>query len=219
MYSDAYMPSDLAQGSFLLREINMENGEQGSFWMPSSQYNKGWNELYFTKQNEFIQDNKLTAKYCRTFMDFSDAKLLHRINHIPAMSYQEVVLKGAANYRYARYKSQPSGFCNVAEIEFYGPDGNKLKGANIGLPGSWDDSEMSCDKAFDNNVMTFYDAAKKDSLTAWTGLDFHENKLIGKIRYLPRTDGYGIYEGHRYKVFCWTGKGWEAFSETIANGN
>lgn len=69
MYADAFMPSGFTRQSFLLREINMENGEQELFWMSSSQYNKGWNELYFNKQNEFVQDNDVTAKYCQTFMD------------------------------------------------------------------------------------------------------------------------------------------------------
>ncbi|MDR0560405.1 MAG: hypothetical protein LBG92_09545 [Prevotellaceae bacterium] len=150
--------------------------------------------------------------------DFSDAKILNKINHIPEANYNEVILKNSEKYRYVRYKSPPDGFCNVAEIEFYGTDGDKLVGTNIGTSGSWENSQKTCDKAFDGDIITFYDAAEGDG--AWTGLDFQESKQIGKIRYVPRNNGNSIYEGHHYQVFCQTATGWKALSEEyIATGS
>lgn len=69
MYADAYMPPEFNDKSFLLREICLKSGEQLKFWLPSKQYNKGWNELYFERNNEFIQDNLHSVKYLQLFMD------------------------------------------------------------------------------------------------------------------------------------------------------
>lgn len=69
IYADAYMPPEFNDKSFLLREICLKSGEQLKFWLPSKQYNKGWNELHFERNNEFIQDNVHSIKYLQLFMD------------------------------------------------------------------------------------------------------------------------------------------------------
>ena len=69
MYADAYMPPEFDDKSFLLREICLKSGEQLKFWLPSKQYNKGWAELHFERNNEFIQDNVRSIKYLQLFMD------------------------------------------------------------------------------------------------------------------------------------------------------
>jgi hypothetical protein len=146
--------------------------------------------------------------------DFFDAKVLHVINHIPGMFYNGVTLRIPAKYRYVRYKSPEEGFRNVSEIEFYGPEGRRLSGAPVGTPGAWNSSNRICDKAFDGDVATYYDAFEKS--VAWTGLDFHERKQIRKIRYLPRTEGRHIYEGHDYELFYRTGYGWLSLGKQTA---
>jgi hypothetical protein len=148
--------------------------------------------------------------------DFSDAKVLHDIAHIPDIFYADVVLRTPASYRYARYKSPEGGHCNVSEIIFYGMEGEKLSGTSIGTPGAWIDANNTCDKAFDGNVSTFYDAI--ESSGAWTGLDFQEQKQIRSIRYLPRTDGL-IYDGHHYELFYWTKDGWTSLGKQTAANN
>jgi hypothetical protein len=149
--------------------------------------------------------------------DFSDARTLHIINNVPKERYYEIVFKAPVNYRYVRYKSPPEGFCNVAEIEFYGMKGEKLGGTNIGTPGSWENSGMSCDKVFDNDRSTYYDAIEGDG--AWTGLDFQERKHIHKIRYLPRSDNKEIYKGDHYELFCWTKDKWISKGKQVATSN
>ncbi|MDR0574015.1 MAG: transglutaminase-like domain-containing protein [Tannerella sp.] len=149
--------------------------------------------------------------------DFSDAKVLHVINHIPGMFYNEVTLRTTAKYRYVRYKSPEEGYCNVSEIEFYGPDGRRLPGTPAGTPGAWNNSNRTCDKVFDGDVTTYYDAFEKS--VAWTGLDFHEPQQIRKIRYLPRTDGRHIYEGHDYELFYWTKDGWQSLGKQTATNS
>ncbi|MDR1341507.1 MAG: hypothetical protein LBK58_15870 [Prevotellaceae bacterium] len=149
--------------------------------------------------------------------DFSDAKVLYTINHIPDIFYNDIILRIPVSYRYVRYKSPENGSCNVSEIEFYGSEGGKLSGTSIGTPRAWNNSNRTCDKAFDGDITTFYDAFEKSG--AWTGLDFQEQKRICKIRYLPRTEGQFIYEGHHYELFYWTKERWESLGKQTATGN
>jgi hypothetical protein len=147
--------------------------------------------------------------------DFSDARVLHTVNETPNVSGREVVLKTPVNCRYIRYKSPPDGWCNVAEIEFYGKDMQKISaGTSIGTPDAWGNTDMTCDKAYDGNMMTFFDAAIRDS--AWTGLDFGERKTVCKIWYCPRSDGNYIYEKHEYELFFKTKDGWLSLGKQIA---
>jgi hypothetical protein len=149
--------------------------------------------------------------------DFSDAKILFKIKTVPGIFYNEVVLKTPANYQYLRYKSPPGGFCNVAEIEFYSQEEGKLYGTHIGTPGAWNNSKKTGNKAFDNDVTTYYDAHAAGN--TWTGLDLHEKKKIHKIRFFPRTDNYNIYEGHHYELFYRTKDGWTLLDKQTATGN
>jgi hypothetical protein len=149
--------------------------------------------------------------------DFSDARTLHIIKDVSGTYYNEIVFEPPVNYRYVRYKSPPNSFCNVAEIEFYSLKGEKLNGTNIGTTGSWKNSGMSCDKAFDNDVSTYYDAVEGD--VGWTGLDFHKRKHICKIRYLPRSHNNKINEGNHCELFCRAKDGWTSMGKQVATDN
>ena len=149
--------------------------------------------------------------------DFSDARLLHTIPQNPNVSYQEVMLKKPLHCRYIRYKSPLGGYCNVSEIIFYGQDMEKISGINLGSTGAWDNTDRTCDKAFDDDRMTFFDASVAD--TAWTGLDFGERKAVRKIRYYPRTDGVYISKGDEYELFFMSKDGWTSLGKQIAVNN
>ncbi|MDR3246671.1 MAG: discoidin domain-containing protein [Prevotellaceae bacterium] len=146
--------------------------------------------------------------------DFSDARTLHVIREMPVEHFNTVKVKNTAGFRYFRYIS-PKGSgeinCNVSEIQLYGADGKRLAGTPIGTPGVWPTNPtMTFDKAFDNDVLTFFDADSNDS---WTGLDLGSPQSIAEIRYLPRTDGLDIYEGHVYELFYWD-KSWQSLGKT-----
>ncbi|MDR1524950.1 MAG: transglutaminase-like domain-containing protein [Tannerella sp.] len=179
--------------------------------------------MTFTSISLYYADNYTARMHHGVFEgankpDFSDAKILYTIDDVPKSSYNEAELKSPMNFRYVRYKSPPDGFCNVAEIEFYGLKEEKLNGTNIGSSGSWNNSGMSCDKAFDNDEITYYDAIEADG--AWTGLDFHKRKQIHKIRYLPRNYiNDNICEGHQYELFYRTKDGWTSAGKQVAVGN
>jgi hypothetical protein len=155
---------------------------------------------------------------CACRPDFSDARVLHAVDRIPEYPYREAVLKTPAKCRYVRYRSPPGGWCNVAEIIFYGRDGKPVPGTNTGSPGAWNGTEMTCDKAFDGDTVTFYDAATAND--AWTGLDFGESKTVCRIRYYPRMNENRISGGIEYELFFMTGDGWTSLGKpAVSNGS
>ena len=144
--------------------------------------------------------------------DFSDSLTIHTITSTPVL-FNTVKLKRPHTCRYIRYRS-PIGNCNVSEISFYDPSGNKIDGKHIGLSGSFNDWGDTGDKAFDGDIITFYDAI--ESYNSWTGLDFGEEKTIASIRYSPRIVGTGIYEGYEYELFCWINDEWKSIGKKRA---
>ena len=108
------------------------------------------------------------------------------------------------------------GYCNVSILEFYDENNKILQGTAMGAPGARNDDSMTYDKVFDDDVDTFFNAA---SDPAWTGLDLGESRQIAKIRYLPRTNGYGIYEGHIYELFYWDENEWRSLGRKTADSH
>lgn len=148
--------------------------------------------------------------------DFSDKKLLYAIEEMPTVAYQKVRVPDMNPYRYVRYVSPKGGNGNVAEIEFYGNDGKKLKGRNIGTPGSWYNSSMTCDKVFDGDIYTYFDAAQGEGDYAWTGLDLGSPQSICEIRYFPRIEDCRIVEGRTYELYYRTREDWKVLERKKA---
>lgn len=61
--------------------------------------------------------------------------------------------------------------------------GSKLTGTSIGDNGSWNNSGATREKAFDNDIHTYYDALQN---VAWTGLDLGSEHKVTGIRFVPR---------------------------------
>ena len=149
--------------------------------------------------------------------DFLDAKIIHTIKTDPGPYFYTVSIKCPSSYRYIRYVSPDGGYGNVSVLEFYDKNGDKLNGTIIGTLGSWmGDITTTRDKALDDDVTTFYCSETADG--AWVGLDLGEPAEIGKIRFLPRTDGNSIYEGHTYILSCWDGNQWISYEQIAVSG-
>ena len=78
------------------------------------------------------------------------------------------------------------------------------------------DASMIHDRAFDGDVDTYFEAASDNS---WVGLDLGEARRITKIRYLPRTGGNGIYQGHVYELFYWNENEWQSLGKKTADSH
>ena len=147
-----------------------------------------------------------------THADFSDAQTIHEITKEADMMYNTVSLDMDKEYQFIRYLSADNGFCNMAELEFYSPANELLKGETIGTDGTrWGVEAHTKHAVFDKDPLTYY--ISKESSGAWVGLDFGEPERIGKIRYLFRNDDNSIRAGDRYELFYFTPQGWKSCGE------
>jgi len=145
--------------------------------------------------------------------DFSDARTVYTIE-TPGLGFCTVPVKLKSSYRYIRYITPIDKRCHVSILEFYDENNEKLEGTAIGTPGV--NTASTNDKVFDGDTDTFFEAASEKS---WVGLDLGEPRRIAKIRYLPRTDGNGIYEGQVYELFYWNGNEWYSLGKKTADSD
>jgi mannose/cellobiose epimerase-like protein (N-acyl-D-glucosamine 2-epimerase family) len=74
--------------------------------------------------------------------------------------------------------------------------GSGLQGTTFGLTPPWAAGSEYC-KATDGNTSTFYDASQANA--AYTGLDFGSAKVIGKIRFYPRSGFASRMNGGKFQ--------------------
>ena len=167
---------------------------------------------------EHIYDSRIVgAKFeASNKPDFSDADTLYTVKEFPGPFYQKVNISAVKKYRYARYITYKQGFANIAELEFYDDQGKELQGKITGTPGSWLGKNNTKDKAFDKNVLTFFDAPVADS--ASVGLDFGVAKNIATIRFLARNDGNSIEKSDVYELVYWN-DGWISCGTKVAKSD
>jgi hypothetical protein len=146
--------------------------------------------------------------------DFSDARTLYTVHDASGEHFSTATVRNPSRFRYVRYVSPADSHCHVAEMVFYNDKGERLRGKPEGTPGSFQNSDMTFDKAFDGDISTFYDAMFPSD--SWVGLDLGEPQTIAKIRYLPHNSGNGIYEGHTYELFYWKDKDWQSLKRQKA---
>ncbi len=84
---------------------------------------------------------------------------------------------------------------------FYDDAGHKLSGQCIGTAGSWYNSGSTCDKVFDGDVYTAFDAPQGYGDYAWAGLDLGHKSTIAEISYHPRIEDCRPVEGRTYEIF------------------
>ena len=63
------------------------------------------------------------------------------------------------------------------------------------------------EKVFDGDPLTFFDAPTGSG--AWVGMDFGKEVNIGKLIFIPRTDGNMIQLGDTYELYWWGPEGWQ----------
>ncbi len=143
-------------------------------------------------------------------VSFKPSYLLGRIDHVPDLYFQTIVIDHPQKYRYIRYFAPEKSFGNIAELEFYRND-RQILGKPVGTPGA--SESLSFDKVFDGDVLTFFDTPAPDR--PWVGMDFGHPVLIDKIRYLPRNDDNTIAIGQTYELFYWENNDWVSLGRQI----
>ena len=178
-----------------------------SFFQPSSIRTKAFTSI---GPGDYVWSSKMDGGKFEVAnrSDFSDSRTIHTIDRANSC-YQTTSVKHATACRYIRYVSPKGGRCNVSELEFYNENDEKLQGTVIG-------ETNAHTNVFDGDVDTYFEADTDDS---WIGLDLGKPCRISKIRYLPRTNGYGIYEGHTYELFYWNWDEWRSLGKQKATSD
>ncbi|RBQ02709.1 discoidin domain-containing protein [Pedobacter miscanthi] len=136
-------------------------------------------------------------------IDFSDADTLFKINYFP-FYMNEVMIGNPKKFRYLRYVAPERGSWeadNIAEVQFYGyGEDEQLIGKTLGKPGL---PGHEIDKAFDNDMNTYYQNAQ--SKDGWIGIDLGQSnaKKVLKIKFCPRNDTNCIMPGTEYELYYW----------------
>ncbi|MDR0864782.1 MAG: hypothetical protein LBO74_07610 [Candidatus Symbiothrix sp.] len=146
--------------------------------------------------------------------DFSDAQVLHIIKE--PQTFNTAKITNPNKFRYIRYVSPNNGLCDVAEIKFFGKSLKELKGTIISSPHQsvHEVYMMTPEKAFDNDILTFFEADKDND--GWIGMDLNEKQQITEIHYMPRNDGDGIIKGNVYELYYWKNKNWQLLGKRTA---
>jgi len=146
--------------------------------------------------------------------DFKDAKDLGEIVKAPEYLFDELKSNTKQKFRFVRYISPKNGSCNIAEIKFISAENKQLNGKVIGTPCTLKNSnETTIDKAFDGNVLTYYESCLPND--GWVGLDLGKPEIISKVVYAPRNDDNYIKAGNLYELFYWDNS-WKSLGEKEA---
>lgn len=134
-------------------------------------------------------------------IDFNNPIFGGKLEKAGFMGYDTIRIdKSIGKHRYWRYCPPKGKRCNIAEIKFYSGKKQICSTRSFGR-----DREEDISKAFDNNVLSYYESQSTDG---WISVDLNENVEIDEVAVLPRNDANEVEVGHRYKL-CYFSDGHE----------
>jgi hypothetical protein len=146
--------------------------------------------------------------------DFSDAVTLYTFKRSTEPIFYSLPVKCSKRFAYIRYCGANGTNSTLSELMFLDENGMEIQGEPIGTPGSYMDAGNTLDKAFDKDILTYYDGAKPDS--TWIGLKFFKPEIVKIIRFIPRNDGNCVEVGNDYELEYWNNYEWESLGRQIA---
>lgn len=99
---------------------------------------------------------------------------------------------------------------DLAEIHFYGKDGEEIKGTFIGDPVTMANPDLP--NIQDGDLLTFA------AFESWVGMDFGKPVALSRIEYVPRNDKNGIYPGMQYELLYFDTDRWASMGVQTATG-
>ncbi len=150
---------------------------------------------------------------CSERADFKNALTIFTINStdIP----DKIMLNTNGKYRFWRYLSPDGSWGSVAEVAFFGEDGEKIEGHGIA---NIEAGQDAIDRAFDDNWLTNFEINQPDG--NWVGMDFNTPRKVESVRIIPRSDDNDIHPGQEYELCYLNSKGrWRSLGKKIAEGN
>ena len=138
------------------------------------------------------QGNGLGLEYGSVQVNRLASIPLKTITSTPSTGWNEFVISDPTPHRWIQCLSAKGAYFSIAEIEFYGPDGNggevKLAGTVYGTgPAKFGFSSSTFEKAFDGNEATSFLYARPSSGVSGIDLGAGNESIITKIRFKPRT--------------------------------
>lgn len=146
-------------------------------------------------------------------VNFKRSHLLARIDTLTSTHLQTLKINSTSKYKFVRYVSPPKSSGNVSEIKFYNEHGKELTGKILASPARED--YVNAEKAFDNNLETYFEGKNMDS--SFIGLQLRTDEKISRIAFSPRTDNNDIYIGDLYELFYFDLNGWVSLGNKKAN--
>ena len=150
---------------------------------------------------------------CSKRSDFKNALTIYTIKStdIP----DKIKLNTNGKYRFWRYLSPDGSWGSVAEVAFFGEDGEKIEGHGIA---NIEAGQDAIDRAFDDNWLTNFEINQPDG--NWVGMDFNTPRKVESVRIIPRSDDNDIHPGQEYELCYLNSKGrWRSLGKKIAEGN
>lgn len=145
--------------------------------------------------------------------DFSDSITIATIGDVSEVRFHELTSSHAGKYRYFRYLAAPDSKHNMAEVEVYDENGQRITIKQI-----FDESSSFTSKyLFDNNVLTYYISQPAKDGSIWVSVEFEKPECVSKVRFLPRNDDNFIRQGEVYQLFYWNGISWKQVEEVTGN--
>ena len=149
---------------------------------------------------------------CSDRPDFKDAVTLYTIENTEIPYYLE--LNASRSYRYWRYLPADGTYGSVAELMFYGKDGDKLTGTPIANPEAL---ERRIKRAFDGDLLSNFESDQKNG--NWVGMDMGKPIEVTRATVIPRSDDNDISPGSEYELFCFDGQKWSSLGYQRAEDN
>ena len=142
------------------------------------------------------------------YADFSVSDTLAVLEQpSPSLNWMTLPIRSTKPYRYWRI-SKKGRFLDLGELEFRNADGETVKGEII-----TSGDKQTSEKAFDGDILTYCHTHQ------WIGIDCKKRTVMKEVRCCSRTDGNGIYPGHRYELSYFGCDGWQTVAFQTATSD
>ncbi len=149
--------------------------------------------------------------------DFSDAVTLYTFKGNTEPIFYNLPVESNKKYKYIRYCGADGTNSTLSELMFLDQAGCEIGGTPIGTPGSYMDAGNTFDKAFDKDILTFYEGASPNG--TWIGMKFEKPEVVKTIRFIPRNDGNCIEIGDKYELEYWDNHKWKSLGQQTAKSD
>lgn len=128
--------------------------------------------------------------------DFKTSTVLHEIDRVPQMWWNNYSVSVKKPYRYYRFSAPYNCKCNIAEMRFYDKTGREV--SYVPLCDDYARNKNNVNKVNDKTYLSYYESIH--FMKAWVGGDFSTPVEISRIEIMPRNDDNHVVTGHLYKL-------------------